>query len=116
FNRVPVRLPVVLAGGDQRLDIGLGQVLTGTHGVVARAPWRGNFPYFDGWRHDPQGWFGHDWQALSRLAFRYTAFLRKATRPFRWFSLREMAGEDCRPACRVRTDMERLANRAILRT
>jgi len=28
-------LPVVPTGGDQRLDFGLGQVLTGTHGVVA---------------------------------------------------------------------------------
>jgi hypothetical protein len=48
------------------------------------------------------------------MTFCKTVFLRKVTTPFRCFSITEIPGEAGRSAaCRVRTDMERLANRAI---
>jgi hypothetical protein len=68
-------MAVVLGGGDQPLDLGLGEVFAGAQvGVRPSARW--NCSFYDGWRDQLEMRFRHGFQSRALATVRKMALLR----------------------------------------
>src|SRR5262245_37325678 len=66
-GRIPVAVAVAAGGGDQAVNLGVGQVLARPDLAVAPAKWRptGDCPINDGWSDQRQMLFCHGFSGLS---------------------------------------------------